>query len=277
MIALTLTAQAQTDTVKVVRNVKQVVVTRGSNGQMQVKLRGTNKDDSYRYTYSTVARKKDEQADTIDPHMPFIEAKARKTIWKRLWFDGAYIGFISTTGDNPLGLKTGRSWEVGISMFGIDYRPWQSSSHLSATVDIIARRYSTGKTNLLLQAGHPLSFVSVGDDVHVKHNHINMLQIAVPLMYHQSIVKNFEIGVGAQLNYNAYTAATTKYTADGDPMKHSTRIGSLNQRPFTVDLLATIGWRNNAHVYLRYSPMSVYSASDGPEMKSIAFGLKFGF
>lgn len=276
-LIISLSASAQVDTVKVARNIKQVVVTHSKDGSMKVSLSGTDKDEDYRYSYSAFANEKSEKTDSLEPKLPMIEEKVKQKTWKPLWFEDVYFGQIFVTDDNPLDIKSwGHSWEIGISMFGVDYRPWQSRSHFSATVDFITRQYSTAKSDLLLQGNLPLTYAPAADGVHVKYNHITTGQLAVPVMYHQNIAKRLEFGLGAQLNWNFYSSASAKYTIDGDPMKYSTKIKGLNQRPFTVDLLATLGWSNYAHLYVRYSPMTVYKAEYGPELKSITFGIKFG-
>lgn len=277
MTAVATSAMAQTDTVKVVRNVNHVTVTRSSDGSLFVDLKGKPKDDEYIYHYGALTSAEDSDSVSDEPKIPLFENKKKTKTWQPLWFSGCYVGFKAQTGDNDFNLKTGRSWEVGLSTIGIKYRPWQSPSYFTATLDFIAHQYSTGKSNLLLSGNKPLTAIPTSDGMHVKYNNISMCQISVPIMYHQNIYKNFELGLGAQLNWNILSYAQTQYTVDGDPMKHSGQIRGLNQRPFTVDLIATLGWRNGVQLYVRYSPMRAYKAEFGPDLQTISFGIRFGF
>lgn len=276
-LSIALTATAQTDTVKVARNVKQVLVTRNDLGFTSVNLIGTAKDDDYRYKYTAITNERDEESDSIAPRLPEIGSIKKSKTWKRLWLPGAYVGFIDVTSGNTFGLKTGHSFEVGVSWYGIKYRPWQSKSYFTATFDLISRQFSTAESDLSLQGNHPLTAVKTDENTHVKYNHITTGQISVPVMYHQNISKKFEIALGAAVNWNFYNSASTKYTKEGESLKYSETTKGLNQQPFTVDLLASIGWAGEIKAYVRYSPMSAYKAEYGPELKTLAFGLAIGF
>jgi len=273
-----LPAQAQTDTVKVATDINKVVVTKRADGQLTVSLKGKPKYDAYSYSYSAYPKPADmtDSAET-EPLLPKIPAKKKLKTWKALTFPGCYVGFVAGTAGNDFGMKMRRSWEIGVALFGVKYRPWQSQSHFTATVDFAVRTFSTGKSDQMLTGYAPLQFYKPSNGARIKSNSINLWQLSVPLLYHQNIHKEFELALGAQLNWNCGSYGHTTYTRDSSKMKHSDTLKGLGQRAFTVDVMATIGWRGEVQFYAKYSPMSVYSPEFGPDIRTVSFGFRFGF
>lgn len=278
MISVALSMEAQTDTVKVADNIKQVIVTKRNDGQLNVTLKGKPNNTTYSYSYSAYPKPSDKaDTTTTEPLLPLIPEKNKLKTFTPLWFPGCYVGFVAGTGDNELGMKTARSWEIGVAMFGVKYRPWQSRSYFTATVDVAVKTFSTGKSDYRLSGYNPLQLVTSEQGYRVKSNSIQLWQFSVPVMYHQNITKAFEFGIGAQVNWNWASYGHTKYKKIGSSLKYQEKLKQLNQRPFTADILATLGWRGDVQMYVKYSPMSVYSKEYGPKIETLSFGVRFGF
>lgn len=276
-IATSAPAHAQTDTVKVVRDISEVVVTKSANGLINVQLKGKPKNTDYAYSYrADVLGLADDSAST-EPLLPVIPEKKKLQTWRELWFPGCYVGMMAATNGNTLGMKVARSWEIGISMLGVRYRPWQSMSHFTATIDLTVRTFNTGKSDIRLTGNSPLTAVLASTGISVKNNNITIGQLSVPVAYHQTLTKSLEMAVGAQLNWNFYSRAMAKFTYSDEPTTYKRTMHGLNQRAFTVDYTVSVGWRGNIHLYAKYSPFSAYAAEFGPKLKSVSFGVKFGY
>lgn len=278
ILVVALSANAQSDTVKVADNINQVIVTKRDDGRLNVTLKGKPNNTTYSYSYSAYPKPAD-KADTTatEPLLPMVTNEKKHKTWTPLWVPGCNVGFIAATGDNDLGMKTSRSWEIGVSMFGVKYRPWRQKSYFTATVDIAVKTFSTGKSNYMLSGYKPLQLLPSEQGYRVKSNSVELWQFSVPVMYHQNIAKKFEFGLGAQVNWNWASYGHTKYESNSKSVHYSQTLKQLNQQPFTVDVIATLGWRGDVQFYAKYSPMSVYASDFGPNMQTLSFGLRFGF
>jgi len=268
---------AQTDTVKVAHDINEVVVTKSGSGTLKVQLKGKPQKPDYVYSYKAEMVEQGGDSAIITPSQAEYVATERRKTWNDLWFPGCYVGMMAATNGNNLGMEVARSWEIGVSTIGVKYRPWRSESHFTATIDFAVRTFNTGKSSVRLTGSSPLKAVEAGTGITMKNNNITIGQISLPVAYHQVLSREIELAVGAQVNWNFYSRATAKFTYTDENTTYKRTMRGLNQRAFTVDYMVSVGWRGNLHLYAKYSPFSAYAAEFGPELKSVSFGIRFGY
>ncbi len=279
-VALSTAAQESPDTVMNVTGAKSVVITNDGSG---VNISVTDPDgEPYDYYVD----------NPTDGHMSTFQSWNRINLnncdrggcddpsrWSgSVVFSGIDFGFITGCGDVPV--ETNRSFEVGIenllslSINSPAIHPWQSS--FSFGFGLNWRIYSMTRATSF--AAYPDGNVFLSgwmDGINPKKSRLNTFSLQFPVLYKLATPAKLWGGrlsftAGAVLNWNTYAGITNSWQ-DADFIDCSAHYGSLHQRHFTCDILGKVNI-GEIGLYIRYSPMSIFSKANGPEMCPLMVG-----
>lgn len=229
----------------------------------------------FTYTYSKLA---ENSGDDWEINLPFLNSRRdnsrrRKsgTRFSVRWFDNFYVGGVIGL-DKPEGMKGG--WEIGVdNIVGLYCSICKGGPVVSLGAGLGYRSMNYGQGMMLAQSGKTLMIVPVDEAVRSASSRLHLFRLSVPFMITQSLVCGMKLRVGAILNLNTYTSATTKISSSRKSQKDS--FHSLEQRFATPDFLGSLVLFDNFGVYVRWSPVSLFSQAWGPRYKAISVGVNF--
>lgn len=233
---------------------------------------GTNYDYSYDYALSGSAD------NDWEVNLPFIKnhyeraKKRRGGCWLSVdWFDNFYVGGVIGL-DKPEGMRGG--WEIGVdNLVGLFWHAGRKGPVFSLGAGLGYRSTNFGNGMMLDQMGKTLVIVPVDEEIASASSRLHLFRLSVPFMITQRMGCGMAIRLGAILNLNTYTSATTKIKSGRNTTKQS--FHSLEQRFATPDFLGSLVICDNCGVYVRWSPVSLFSSEWGPKVKTISVGVNF--
>lgn len=187
---------------------------------------------------------------------------------------GLYAGGLIPTGSHT-GITGG--WEMGYN--NLLCAEWSSGPGLPK-VSIGAgfgwEFQTVGHGNILTCDNGILSVAPAPEDAHDISSRIKRFHFTVPLSVFIPMHGNFGLSLSGELHLNTYTTASSKWRISGsEQVKHSFK--GLHQKIATIDLTATIGWRDAIGFYVTYAPMNPWMSGYGPQYKTIATGATITF
>ncbi len=270
-----------TDTVKVINEASSVVITR-CDSTTRIMVNGNDKDPRYQFTYEVDVATTESRASKSDdrwmPSVPIVDANKNKDKpHKKLGY--VYLRDITIGALIPLDAPQGvdPSVEYGFNcLAGLAYRPWRRGPVFCIGIGMMGRRLSIHNGKMLGKSGdalvledRPTAYTSVKSS-------INTVGITVPFMLSQRLVRDFGFSLGAVVNLNTYTTGETKYKVGETEYKENYK--NLQQRIFTVDLMASVGLIGDGAIglYVKYSSMKMFRPGYGPDFNLVSAGLVFG-
>lgn len=260
------------DTIAVIKDAHRVIITESERNAKLV-VTGSGSDSKYYYRYGI-----EPKVDTIvapetpiGVNLPFAGNMGEKSTHYR-FLKNIYGGINMPVGPGKE-LKAG--WEAGIAeVIGFGYTP---SVHTTFSVGF-GFGYRCLKTTdgmLFTKSGDILS-LTPATGYHKASATMNFWSLQFPLLYTQTFGAN-KIGfsLGVILNLNVSTKATNKWEVDD--ISYKSTIENLHQRFFTPDIILTIGRRDIAGAYVKFSPMDAMMRYHGPKMSTLSAGLNFNF
>lgn len=269
-------AENAADTIKMIDCPGAVTVIHGSNGKLQLKVKGDGAD--YDFMAENIA---DGHEPVIDIDVPFIrEASERRrrrsgATWRAFSVRGAYVG-ASMPSDAVRGIRT--SWEWGISQIvGAELRSTSRRTALTAGVGFFHRKQKAGGGYHIEDAGNGRLFLAPdGEGMRSVSSSVSSFGLQLPVMLKQRLVGSTGMAIGVVGMWNTYTRASTKWT-DPDGTSCRRKYKGLHQRAFSVDGLFILNFGSEIGWYVRYSPFRMFHRSTGPEYSLWSTGLNIGF
>lgn len=299
LCAATAAATEPTDTVVFIKNPTVVIVKDDREGKSVV-IKGCEDNPDYKFEYHSRPESADGDADATNIErllslsssignlsarkpasatfqcVPNIRRKARTP--RRFSTD---VGF-----DFYAGAVVPLSGDAGMSNVG-----WQIGM-----VNVIKAqwRLAASGTRLTLGLGWQYSYLTIGGGLMGTRDNLGAyvlepipagygnvktslrnFAVQIPLLFNQPLSGRFAIEAGAVAMLNTYTTGNRSWTEG--TTKSKMPLKNLHQRILTVDVLARIGWRNRFAVYVRYSPVDLFSRQYGPQFDPLAVGASLGF
>lgn len=229
----------------------------------------------YIYNYS---KAKDESGDSDwEVNIPFLssyrERKNKQRSGVRLtvdWFDNFYVGGLPGI-DKPKGMRGG--WEIGFdNIVGLYLHAGRKAPVLSLGFGMGYKGINYGGGMMLAQDEKTLLLVPRDEEISSASSRLHLFHLTVPFMITQPLVCGLSARIGAILNLNTYTSATTKMKIGRKSMKES--FHSLEQRFATPSFFGSLIY-DHVGVYVRWSPVSLYSSEWGPRCKTLSVGVNF--
>lgn len=167
--------------------------------------------------------------------------------------------------------------EVGfLSIIGQKWRIGRSRTSFHVGLGVGRRRYRAAKEYLLFNSKGVLSQESSQGMVNITSAHLDILTFHLPLTFTCNLGRWFAISAGGVVNFNTYGRITDTWTQADTHYKAT--IKSIRQRFITPDLIANITLPlSDFGIYVRWSPVSPFSADHGPVFRTWSMGASFNF
>ena len=266
MLGMAQVCNATNDTVTVIENPSQVIITETPNG-VKVNVQGSKENNSANYSYTVEHQANDKvttsQESDWEIRYPF--AKSDSISHWAIIMDGFYMG----GGIHHSWEMINNSFEIGLlNIAAVNYDSHHGQS-ISLGVGIHHKSFSLKRPNMLVrdEATDIVSTTYYPDGAEAKErtSNLNMWALQFPLMFRQKIYKSLAIRVGGIMNWN-YLAQINNHYNIGKSEYHITERG-LKQNKITFDLM---GGLTGGHIgiYCRFSPNEVFKKGYGPEIKN---------
>lgn len=265
-------AQSEPDTIQVIDQASRVVVTRqGVNSQIIVN--GTADNPDFYYSFATKVadedQKIDSSADTWEMSFPFLKerpASPTRLIWCRDFYIGATIPVAE-----PHGLDG--SIEVGMTYIGgLELTPWRRGPEISLGLGFHYSQFTLHYCQAFDYADHRLDIVAT--DADRTSSRLRNFGFQIPVSIYQPVWKDFGLTVGVAAMFNTFTRAASDRIYV-DRRDHRSMRG-LHQRLVTPQLFASIGWKGDCGIYVRYCPTPLFAQQWGPQFKTLSVGVTIG-
>lgn len=267
--------EAKTDTVKVIDNPRQVVITQNDDEAL-VSVKGNGAGDDYSYDYRVTSGRcgrvigMEREGTEMEFRLPFKKSKCDSLMRPRLYLflSDVYFGMgssrVESSGRDAL-KKT--EIEVGVLNFlALGYEFNQKRSRLSLGMGFNWRRYRLND-NYFWQRDDsgvvgPCPYLDSHDKQHAT---LSLWSLQFPLLYNHSLGKKWNVAAGVVMNWNFYADFTNSYR-DGKSDYRVTTHG-LYQRKLSFDCIGMVSW-HGIGAYFRYSPQSLFKTGFGPEINN---------
>ena len=266
MFAMAQVCNATSDTVTVIEQPSQVIITETPSG-VKVNVQGSKDDESAKYTYSVEHQANDKvttsQEKDWEIRYPFSKNESNGH-WS-VTMSGFYMG----GGIHHSWEKINNSFEIGLlNIAAVNYDSHHGQS-ISLGVGFHHKSFSLKRPNMLVRDEatdivSPL-FYPEGVEAKDRSSNLNLWAFQFPLMFRQKIYKSLAIRFGGIMNWN-YLAQVNNHYFIGKTEYNITQRG-LKQNKITFDLMGglTLG---HIGIYCRYSPNEVFKKGYGPEIKN---------
>lgn len=271
-------ATAQTpevpDTVKIIENAGRVMVSRiGDTTTIEVE-KGSDLGKEV-FSYKVTVEEDTDSVSDIDweLELPFGIGKDKNSGCSKLrtsvvFLDLLYVGQrfnYFNKGNVKNSIEGGVRNIVGIKWGRGSYKP-----SFSIGLGIGWQYYEAQEGFAYAKDGSSLVFVPVADGSELESSLFTTYSFQIPLMYTQPIGRNLKFIIGSVGYFNTYAQARTVISVGKD--KYKTLYRGLQQRFFTAEFTCGLGIRDILGVYVSWSPMTLFQAPYGPQLKSWSIG-----
>ena len=261
------------DSVKVIKNPNQVVITK-NDGMFRLNVDGNETDKDYRYEYLVkdhdgTLYAQESEGSCVKFRHPFskCDTNYKKPHWL-LFLSDIYFGWggHSVAAPDRDIVKKSMS-EIGILNFvALGYIFNEGRSRFSLGVGFNWHRYGLNKPYFWERSSEGvLGYSKFANPFEKHHSTLIVRSLQFPLMYNQELGKNWNVSVGAVMNWNSFADYHNSYQVDNSNYSETTR--GLYQRKISFDGIAMLSW-GGLGVYFRYAPQSVMKTGFGPEIKN---------
>ena len=276
------------DSVKVIKHPEQVIITK-RDGSFRLNVEGNETDKNYRYEYLVKEREdgklyaQESEGGSVKFRHPFskCDSSYMKNHWE-LFMSDLYFGWGGhsvASADRDI-LKKSMS-EIGILNFVSLARVFnQGRTRVSLGLGFNWQRYNLESPYFWARSNEGvLGYGELLEPFDRHHATLLVRSMQFPLMFNQSLGKDWNFSVGAVMNWNYYADYHNSYRIGKSDYSETTR--GLNQRKISFDGIAMLSW-GGLGAYFRYAPQSVMKDGWGPEIKNrwtvgiILRGLSFG-
>lgn len=277
------------DTVKYIKKAKIITVTRlGDTTEIKAEINGTPAD-TFVYSVSVAPVEDSDFKDFYDGEwvidIPFKgvadsdegsiikEGKRKRIRTSQIPINNGYIGQRFNYYDKGF---VKNSFEVGFrNLIGLRWDRGADTPSFSIGLGMGANRYSTQSGYVFAKDGSRLMIVPVTEGYEKGGSTMEVINFQVPLMMSLPLGHYLYFQLGAIATFNTYAKAHTDLK--GDNCKYKLNYKGLQQRLFTPELYCAFGLKNLVGVYASWSPVTLFQAPYGPQLKSWSLGASFNF
>ena len=266
MLAMAQAQAAAPDTVTVIEQPNQVIITETPTGT-QVKVNGSKEGEDYNYTYTVQHSANDTihttQSTDWELNVPFMRSSRKENTHWTMESKGIYFGG---------GLKTScdlvnNSFNWGIlNIASINYNTLHGQ-HFSLGVGYDNKRFSLKRPHCFVmdEASDIVGIGTYPADVKDRSSVLSGRAIQFPLLFQQDLSKDFHIVLGASMNWNVYAKCNTHYKVNKTNYDVSYR--GIKQNKLTFDVIGAFSLDGLA-IYCRYTPSEMFKKCYCPEIKN---------
>lgn len=266
------------DTIKVINSPDRITISR--NGDTTL-IEVESPTDFGRDLFSYKVKVEEQTEDTepvIDLEIPLGIGKKntpqKKKLQTSVFFMGnGYIGQRFNYSDKG---NVKNSYEVGFrNVVGLRWSHGPYTPSFSIGLGCGVANYAAQRGYMYAKEGSNLILTPVKEGSKTKLNQFGVFSFQVPLLFTIPIGREVEFVAGAVGCFNTYAKARTEL--DFGNYKTTTIYKGLQQRLFTTELTASIGISDLIGVYASWSPMTIFKAPYGPQLKSWSLGATINF
>ena len=269
--------EAKTDTVKVINNPKQVVITQSDNEAL-VSVMGDGAGDDYSYDYRVTSGRHgrvigmEREGTEVEFRLPFMKSKCDSLKRPRLYvflsdvYFGAGSAHVGAEGRDAFKKTVS---EVGVLNFvALGYEFNRRHSRISLGMGFNWGFYRLNDNYFWSRdESGVVGFVPNPDHPDKHHATLSLWSMQFPLMYNHSLgnKKRWSLAAGIVMNWNGFASFTNSYRDGKSDYSVTTR--GLCQRKLSFDCIGMVSW-HGIGAYFRYSPQSLFKTGFGPEIKN---------
>ncbi|MCM1348246.1 MAG: hypothetical protein NC338_02440 [Firmicutes bacterium] len=188
-------------------------------------------------------------------------------------FSDAYVGFVLPY-HAPQAIRT--SWEIGIgNMLGYRYNLGKSGAAVGFGVGFGVKTMVIRRGMDADRIGDSLCLLPAPEGASDVRTSLTEWNFQLPVYYRQRIYRSLAFKISVIMNYNIACKAKSKYMLDG--VHYTKKVEGLHQRIITPDFVFTLGTLDFGGVYVRWSPVSMFKSSYGPQISTLSVGMSIGF
>ncbi len=274
-------ATEQSDTLLDLRDAHRVLLVEDS-GSIDLHVQGRGDDPDYHYDFN---------ADFSESSSSLLRSQGTKwdfsglTLGKKRasgWHNsvtmgGVGFGFVQAL-DAPAGMEVdmASSYEIFADLISFHRVSPNKRHDFSLGFGIDWRNFRMTGDRRFVKDGAHISTAPYPDGAEPDFSRIKVFSLTFPFRYTYNFgAKNYwNVSLAAILKVNTYASLKTRYTLDGE--KHKYIHKDIRQKPVSVDLMASFGWRFLG-VYVKYDPCDVLNKNFAPRFSTVTTGLTFFF
>ena len=265
MLAVAQAQAAAPDTVTVIEQPKQVIITETPTGSL-IKVIGSKEKDDYSYTYTMQHSGNDtvhtSQSTDWELNLPFMKSSNKEYHWSVV-SSGLYIGAGLGTSNNLV--NNSFNWGI-LNIVSLNYNTLHGQQ-FSIGVGYDNKRFSLKRPNCFVmdEETEIVDTDSYPEGTIDNSSVLSVRTIQFPLQFQQFFGKKFHITLAGTMNWNVYAKCNTHYKVNKTHYDVSYR--GIKQNKLTFDVYGALSY-NRIGIYCRYSPCSVFKKGFGPEIKN---------
>ncbi len=265
MLAVAQAQAAAPDTVTVIEQPKQVIITETPTGSL-IKVIGSKEKDDYSYTYTMQHSGNDtvhtSQSTDWELNLPFMKSSNKEYHWSVV-SSGLYIGAGLGTSNNLV--NNSFNWGI-LNIVSLNYNTLHGQQ-FSIGVGYDNKRFSLKRPNcFVMDEETEIVDTDYYPEGTVDNSSVlSVRTIQFPLQFQQFFGKKFHITLAGTMNWNVYAKCNTHYKVNKTHYDVSYR--GIKQNKLTFDVYGALSY-NRIGIYCRYSPCSVFKKGFGPEIKN---------
>lgn len=278
-------APSTTDTVKVVKNPSNVIITEDSTG-MKLTVEGVDGNPQYRYVYRSdrnngVREHTTQSESDFALRVPFTKTdtvKSGRVRWNVI-FSGLYAGWGHAIARNDasgdLDRALGHQSELGIlNIIGLELYT-RCGFGASLGFGLETRHYNLHNGTCFEKASDGyLRIVDNKEGWSKPKSSLTVTSLQFPLLLSQRFGRYFKVMAGAVMDLNLWARAKNQYTIGDED--HAESIKNIHQRKVSFDAIVGFGV-SDFGVYFRYRPQNVLKSGCGPQFRNWSLGIMLGF
>lgn len=265
MLAIAQAQAAAPDTVTVIEQPKQVIITETPTGSL-IKVIGSKEKDDYSYTYTMQHSGNDtvhtSQSTDWELNLPFMKSSNKEYHWSVV-SSGLYIGAGLGTSNNLV--NNSFNWGI-LNIASLNYNTLHGQQ-FSIGVGYDNKRFSLKRPNcFVMDEETEIVDTDYYPEGTVDNSSVlSVRTIQFPLQFQQFFGKKFHFTLAGTMNWNVYAKCNTHYKVNKTHYDVSYR--GIKQNKLTFDVYGALSY-NRIGIYCRYSPCSVFKKGFGPEIKN---------
>ena len=265
MLAVAQAQAAAPDTVTVIEQPKQVIITETPTGSL-IKVIGSKEKDDYSYTYTMQHSGNDtvhtSQSTDWELNLPFMKSSNKEYHWSVV-SSGLYIGAGLGTSNNLV--NNCFNWGI-LNIASLNYNTLHGQQ-FSIGVGYDNKRFSLKRPNcFVMDEETEIVDTDYYPEGTVDNSSVlSVRTIQFPLQFQQFFGKKFHFTLAGTMNWNVYAKCNTHYKVN--KTHHDVSYRGIKQNKLTFDVYGALSY-NRIGIYCRYSPCSVFKKGFGPEIKN---------
>ncbi len=265
MLAMAQAQAATPDTVTVIEQPKQVIITETPTGSL-IKVIGSKEKDDYSYTYTMQHSGNDtvhtSQSTDWELNLPFMKSSNKEYHWSVV-SSGLYIGAGLGTSNNLV--NNCFNWGI-LNIASLNYNTLHGQQ-FSIGVGYDNKRFSLKRPNcFVMDEETEIVDTDYYPEGTVDNSSVlSVRTIQFPLQFQQFFGKKFHFTLAGTMNWNVYAKCNTHYKVN--KTHHDVSYRGIKQNKLTFDVYGALSY-NRIGIYCRYSPCSVFKKGFGPEIKN---------